>query len=96
MSHMPRTILLRLPRHSKITDITKLAEDKDSSVVIMNKKDYVTKVQGMIDDGIVTGKYTTSVDTILNNINNIHIRLYCCRRPSSWGIQQSANESHFC
>ena len=26
-----------------------------------------------------------------NNNNNIHIRLYCCRRPSSWGIQQSAN-----
>ena len=45
-----------------------MGRDKDSSVVIMNKKDYVSKVQGMIDDGIVTGKYTTSVDTIIKDL----------------------------
>ena len=54
-----------LPRHSKITNITILARDKDSTVVIMNKIDYVNKVQGMINDGIVTGKYTTFVDAVV-------------------------------
>ena len=32
------------------------------------------------------------VDELVDVKNNdIYIRLYCCSRPSSWGIQQSAN-----
>ena len=40
-------------RHSiQNNDIVLLAGDKDSSVVVMNKKDYILKVDSMINEGI--------------------------------------------
>ena len=36
-------------------DIVVVKGDKDSSVVIMKKSDYVTKLDTMIDDGIMRG-----------------------------------------
>ena len=33
-------------------DIVKLSGDKDSSIVIMNKKDYNRKIDDMINEGI--------------------------------------------
>ena len=39
--------------------------DKDSCVVVMNKVDYVKKIQDMIDNGIETKVYKKSEDEIL-------------------------------
>ena len=40
-------------RHSiQNNDIVLLAGDKDSSVVVMNKKDYILEVDSMINEGI--------------------------------------------
>ena len=49
-------------------DIAVLPGDKNPTVVIMNKKNYVDKVQGIIDEGIFSCKYTTSVDTIIKDL----------------------------
>ena len=38
-------------------DIVAVKGDKDSNVVIMKKSDYVTKLDTMIDDGIMKGTY---------------------------------------
>ena len=43
--------------------------DKDSSVVIMDKPDYVTKYQRvMIEEGINNGVYAQTNDTTLNDL----------------------------
>ena len=39
------------------------SEDKDSYVIIMNKQDYIQKLQGMLDDGIKRGTYERSAGT---------------------------------
>ena len=36
--------------------------DKDSSVILMNITDYVTKLDTMIDDGIMKGTYVETTD----------------------------------
>ena len=51
-------------------NITILARDKDSTVVIMNKKNYVNKAQDMIDESILSGEYTISVDTIIKDLES--------------------------
>ena len=38
-------------------DITLLSGDKDSSIVVMNKKDYNRKIDDLINEGIQQGKY---------------------------------------
>ena len=38
-------------------DITLLSGDKDSSVLVMNKKDYFLKLDNMINEDIQQGKY---------------------------------------
>ena len=38
-------------------DITILSGDKDSSIVVMNKKDYNRKIDDLINEGIQQGKY---------------------------------------
>lgn len=43
-------------------DIVILSGDKDSSVVILNKVDYVNKVNAMIDEGVIGGKYVRTTD----------------------------------
>ena len=43
-------------------DIAVLKGDKDSSVVIMKKSDYVTKLDTMIDDGVTKGTYVETTD----------------------------------
>ena len=43
-------------------DIVVLSGDKDSSVVVMNKKDYILKVDNMINEGIQQGKYEWAND----------------------------------
>ena len=51
-----------------IKDIMILSRDKDSLVVILNKDDYVNKVQGMLNKGIVSGKYAKSTDTVIKDL----------------------------
>ena len=42
--------------------------DKDSSVVIMKKSDYVTKLDTMIDDGIMTSTYVETTNNTLKEL----------------------------
>ena len=42
--------------------IVLLAGDKDSLVVVMNKNDYILKVDNMINEGIQKGKYEWTND----------------------------------
>ena len=46
--------------------------DKDSSVVIMDKADYVEKLQNMLDEGIEDGIYETSSDTTLSDLQKFN------------------------
>ena len=47
-----------------------LSGDKDSPVVILNKDDYVNKVQVMLNEGIISGKYGKSTDTVIKNLKS--------------------------
>ena len=50
-------------------DIVVVKGDKDSSVVIMKKSDYVTKLDTMIDDGIIKGTYVETTDNTLKELS---------------------------
>ena len=47
----------------KNENIIVLSADKESCTVILNKADYVNKVNKMIDEGIAGGKYIETSDT---------------------------------
>ena len=49
-------------------DIVVVKGDKDSSVVIMKKSNYVTKLNTMIDDGATKGTYAETTDNMLKEI----------------------------
>ena len=57
-------------------DIVLLSGNKDSSVVIMNKADYVKKVNGMINEGIRQGKYEMTADTNHKDLEKFQSFLY--------------------
>ena len=48
-----------------------LSGDKDSSIVIMNKKDYNKKVEEMINEGIEQGKYEETEHNILKELESV-------------------------
>ena len=48
-----------------------LSRDKDSSVIIMQRKDYDMKLQHMKDNGIRRGIYSWTVDTTLSNLEKL-------------------------
>ena len=50
--------------------------DKDSSVVIMKKSDYVTKLDTMIDEGIMKGAYVETTDSMLRALSRFQDFLY--------------------
>ena len=50
-------------------DIVILSGDKDSSIVIMNRKDYNKKIDDMINDGMQQGKYKET-DNILKELES--------------------------
>ena len=50
-------------------DIVLVKGYKDSSVVIMNKSDYVTRLDTMIDDGIIKGTYVETTDNTLKELS---------------------------
>ena len=58
-------------------DIVLLSGDKDSSLVIMNKVDYVKKVNGMINEGIRQGKYEMTKDATDKDLEKFPSFLYC-------------------
>ena len=50
--------------------------DKDSSVVIMKKSNYVTKLDTMINDGIMKGTYVETTDNTLKELPQFQHFLY--------------------
>ena len=52
-----------LYRLKKTEHIVVLSDDKESSTVILNKIDYINKVNAMTDEGISKGKYVEIVDS---------------------------------
>ena len=45
-----------------------LRGDKDSSVVIMNRSDYVEKLERMIEEGVKEGTYKKTENTTLKDL----------------------------
>ena len=52
--------------HNK--DVVILKGDKDSSIVIMNKTDYIKKIETMIEDGIKNGTCADTDDTTMQDL----------------------------
>ena len=50
-------------------DVVVLSGDKDSSVVIMQRADYVNKLEIMIEEGITNGKYV-EIDFLIQNFKS--------------------------
>ena len=50
-------------------DIVVVKGDKASGVVIMKKADQVTKLDTMIDDGIMKGTYVETTDNTLKKLS---------------------------
>ena len=44
--------------------------DKDSSVVILNKTDYIEKLENMVKEGIDKGTYTLTEDNTIKDLKN--------------------------
>ena len=57
-------------------DIVVVRGDKDSSVVIMKKSDYVTKLDTTIDGGIIKGTYVETTDNMLKKLSRFQDFLY--------------------
>ena len=57
-------------------DIVILEGDKESATVIMNKVDYVTKMNQMIEKGLEDGTYVESEDTTLEDLAHFKNFLY--------------------
>ena len=57
-------------------DIAVVKGDKDSSVVIMKTSDYVTKLDTMIDDGIIKGTDVETTDSTLKELWRFQDFLY--------------------
>ena len=47
-----------------------LSGDKDSSVVIVQRADYVTKLETMTKEGITNGKYVETDDNTLKDLKS--------------------------
>ena len=58
------------------SDIVILRGDKDSSVVIMNRSDYIEKLEGMIEGGVKKGTYKKTEDTTLQDLKKFQDFLY--------------------
>ena len=57
-------------------DIVILSGDKDSSIVIMNKKDYKRKIDDMMNEGIQQEKYKETDGNILKEVESFQSFLY--------------------
>ena len=66
----------KLKNLSRDKSIAVVPGDKDSSVVILNKSDYLDKMQSMLDEGIENGTYVVSRDTIIPDLKNFNSFIY--------------------
>ena len=57
-------------------DIVVVKGDKDSSIVIMKKSDYLTKLDTMIDNDIMKGTYVETTDNTLKELSQFQDFLY--------------------
>lgn len=62
MSNSKEHTCNKLKRLIKNENLCALSADKDFCFIIMNKKDYIQKVKGMLDKGIMRGTYDQWVD----------------------------------
>ena len=65
-----------LRRLSRNEEVVVVSGDKDSCVVLMNKSDYVEKLQNMIDDGIENKVYELTTDETLSDLQQFQSFLY--------------------
>ena len=65
-----------LNRLSKNENIVVLLADKQSCMVILNKTDYVNKVNAIINEGISKGKYVETVDSTHKDFQHFQDFLY--------------------
>ena len=45
---------------------------KDLSAVILNKRDYIEKLENMVKEGIDKGTYTLTEDNTIKDLNNLN------------------------
>ena len=65
-----------LKRLIKNKNLCVLSGDKDSCVIIMNKQDYIQKLEGMLDEGIKRGTYERSTDPTKHDLETLQRFLY--------------------
>ena len=53
-----------------------LSGDKDSCVIIMNKQDYIQKLEDMLNEGIKRGTYERSTDMTKQDLETFQSFLY--------------------
>ena len=52
-------------------DLVVLSGDKDSSVVITQRADYINKLETMVEEGIANGKYVMTEDNTLKDLKSL-------------------------
>ena len=62
--------------------IVSLAADKESCTVILNKSDYIKKVNNIVQEGMQQGKYIETIDTTQSNLKSFQDFLYWCFKKS--------------
>ena len=65
-----------LNRMRKNENIVVISADKESCTVILNKTEYVNKVNAMISEGISKGKYVETVDSTHRDLKHFQDFLY--------------------
>ena len=60
----------------KNESIAVVSGDKESSIVVMNKADYIRKMHNMIQEGIENGVYIECIDTSLIDLKHFNRFLY--------------------
>ncbi|KAL9977773.1 hypothetical protein ACROYT_G015213 [Oculina patagonica] len=78
-------------------DLVVLSGDKDSSVVIMQRADYVNKLETMIEEGITNGKYVVTDDNtlkVLKSFQNFLTRNFKSSLPLD-KIKPTSNQPAF-
>ena len=83
-----------LNRLRKNEHIVVLSADKESCTVILNKTDYVNKVNAMIDEGISKGKYVETVDGTHKDLKHFQDFIYrhFYKTKYSRGIRTISNQ----
>ena len=65
-----------LKRLIKNKNLCVLSGDKDSCVIVINKQDYIRRLEAMLDEGIKRGTYERSTDTTKHDLETFQRSLY--------------------